>query len=131
MFSTLLEQIRPPERRQEILLDLGEIFPDDGIARDQHQFDRLGEIMLVLPETFAQQPPRAAAHHRAADFPAGNHTESWRRAARQCPPVGNQTTERESLSLQSDARKITLLLEPRRPAQLQSFRYICGHEHAN
>ena len=120
MFFISFQQARPPQRRQKILFDLGKFFSGDGIARDQHQFDRLGKFILVLPETFAQQPPRPAAHHRAADFAAGDDAQSRRRAVRQRMPVGDEAAQREPLSLLPHAREIALLLKPRRAAQPQA-----------
>ena len=55
------QQIRAVQRRQKILFHPGKFFPSDGIARDQNQFDRLREFMLMPPEAFAEQPPRPAA----------------------------------------------------------------------
>ena len=69
------DQSRSFQRRQKILFHAGKLFSGDGIARDQHQFHRLREFMLVQPEAFAEQPPRAAAGRRAADFFAGDHAE--------------------------------------------------------
>ena len=119
-FSLSFQQARPPQRRQEILFDLDKFFSGDGIPGDQHQFDRLGKFVLVLAETLAQQPPRPAAHHRAADFAAGDDAQSRRRALRQQMPVGDETTQREPLSLLPHTREITLLPKPRRSAQPQA-----------
>ena len=57
----------PSQGRQKILFHLGELASGNGIARDQHQFHRLGQFMLMLPETFPEQPPRAVAGDRAAN----------------------------------------------------------------
>ena len=119
------QQIRPFQRRQKILLHVGKLFPGDGIARDQNQLHRPGEFMLVQPETFAQQPPRAASFHRAADFPAGDDAEPGLAAVRQFVPIGNQATLRETLALLPDAREIAVLREPRGAAQ--AFRRFGGH----
>ena len=54
--------------RQKIFLNVREFFPGDGIPRDQNNFNGLRQFMLMLPETFAQQTPRAVALHRAADL---------------------------------------------------------------
>ena len=102
------------QRRQKILFNPGKIASGNRRPRDEHQFHRLLEFMLMLPETFAQQPPRAAAFDRASDFPAGDDAQIRRRAVRQAMPVGNETAQREPLSLLPHARKIALMLEPRR-----------------
>ena len=70
--------------------------------------------MLVLPETFAQQTPRAAAFDGAADFFARDDAQFWLRAVGQLMPVGNQTAKREALALLPDAREIAALLEAAR-----------------
>ena len=84
--------------------------------------------MLVLPETFTEQPPGAAAFHRAADFPARDHTELRRCAVRQTVPVGNEAALREPLSLLPHPRKITVLPESRVATQAQAFRRFGGHD---
>ena len=119
------QQVRPVKRRQEIPFHFGKIFSSDGITRDQHQFDRLGKVMLVQPETFAQQPPRPAARHRAANLAARYDAQLRRRAFRQSIPVGDETAQREPLSLLPHAGKIALLPEPGRPAQPQASGTRC------
>lgn len=68
--------------------------------------------MLVLPEAFAEQTPRAAALNRAADFFARDDTEFWRVASGQLVPVGDQAAERQPLALLPDAREIAALSKP-------------------
>jgi hypothetical protein len=84
--------------------------------------------MLMLPETFPQQPPRAIALHRAADFFARDDAQFWLRAFRQFLPVGDQTTEREPLPLLPDARKLSAPLDARGAAQ--TLRQCGGVRHA-
>ena len=115
-----LQQIRPVQRCQKIFFHLGEFFSGNGIARDQDQFHRLGQFMLVLPETFAEQPPGAAAFHRAADFPAGDDAQLGGDAVRQAVPVGDETALREPLALLPHAREIAVLTESQRAAQAQA-----------
>ena len=45
------------------------------MPRHEDEFHRLEQFMLMLPETFAEQSPRAAAFHRTADFAARDNTE--------------------------------------------------------
>ena len=117
-----LQQARALERGEKILFHGGKTFSGDGISRDQNEFHRLGKFVLMLPETFAQQPPRPVARDRAADFFARDHAQFWARAGRQFVPVGDQTAEREAFPAQPDARKIAALREPRLAAQAQALR---------
>jgi hypothetical protein len=76
--------------------------------------------MLVLPETFPEQTPRAAAFHRAANFAARDDAQSRRRAVRQAMPVGDEATERQTLALLPHAREIPVLSEARGAVQPQA-----------
>ena len=73
--------------------------------------------MLVLPEGFAEQPPRAAPFHRAADFFARDHAKFGRRAVGQPVPIGDEAALREPFALLPDASEIAALREPRGAAQ--------------
>ena len=84
--------------------------------------------MLMLPETFPQQPPGAITLHCAADFFARHDSQFWLGTLRQPLPVGNQTTQRQPLALLPDAREFTALLNPRGAAQ--AFRQFGGRGHA-
>ena len=55
--------------------------------------------MLVPPESFAEQPPRAASFDRAADFFAGDHAEPGRAAIGQLVPIGDEAALREPFAL--------------------------------
>jgi hypothetical protein len=83
--------------------------------------------MLMLPETFTQQTPRAAAFRCVADFFARDHAKFWRRAVGQPVPVGNETAEHEPLALLPDAREIAALREARGAVEPQAFRRFGGH----
>ena len=76
--------------------------------------------MLVLAETFAEQPPGAVAGHGIADFFAGDHAEPGRFAGRQLAPVGNEAAEHEAFPGLPDARETVALREPRGAAQTQA-----------
>ena len=76
--------------------------------------------MLMLPETFPEQTPRAAAFHRAANFAARDDAELRRRAVWQAVPVGDETAERQTLALLPHAREIPVLPESRVAAQTQA-----------
>ena len=88
--------------------------------RDQHQFHRLGQFMLMLPETFAQQPPRPVAGDRVADAFARDHAQFRRCAVRQALPVGDQAAQRQPFALLPHPRKIAVLTESRGAAQPQA-----------
>ena len=85
--------------------------------------------MLMLAETFTEQPPGAAALDGAADFPAGDDPEFWRRPVRQPVPVGDETALHQALALLPHPHEIAVLSESRVAAQTQAFRHF-GHEHA-
>ena len=59
----------------------------------QHQFHRFGQLMLVPPETFAEQPPGAAAGHGSADLFAGHNAEFGSGAVWKQVPVGDQAAQ--------------------------------------
>jgi hypothetical protein len=124
----VFQKARAPQRRQKILFHLGEFFPGNRISRHEDEFHRLGQFMLVLSEAFAEQPPGAAPFHRAADFPARDHTEPWRCADGQPVPVGDETALRKPLSLLPHPREIAVLPESRVAAQAQAFRRFGGHD---
>ena len=84
--------------------------------------------MLMLPETFPQQPPGAITLHRAANLFARDDSQFWFGALRQPLPVGDETTQRETLALLPDACEFTALLNPRGAAQ--AFRQFGWRGHA-
>jgi hypothetical protein len=84
--------------------------------------------MLMLPETFPQQTPRAIAFDRAADLLAGNDSQFRLRSSRQPLPVGDETTEHNPLALLPDACEITTRPDTRGAAQ--AFRRVDGRGHA-
>ena len=116
------DQPCPFQGRQIVLLHVGKFFPGDRVAGDQDDFDRLRELVLVQPETFAEQPAGAAADGRAADFLAGDDAKPGRGAVRQPAPVCDEAAEREPFPPLPDAHEIAVLREPRRAAQAQAFR---------
>ncbi len=122
MLMFFIAQTRAAQRGEKILFHPGKSFSGNRIARDQNQFHRLREFMLMPPETFAEQPPGAAAVRRVADFFAGDDAEPGRGAVGQLVPVGDEAAEREPFALLPDAREIAALREPRRAAQAQAFR---------
>jgi len=72
--NSVFKQARPAERGEKVPLHAGKIFLHNRVARDQNNFHRLGEFMLVQTETFAEQPAGAAAGGRVANFFAGHDT---------------------------------------------------------
>ena len=73
--------------------------------------------MLMLPETFPEQPPRAAAGDRVADAFARNNPQFRRGTIRQAMPIGDETTEHQTLALLPHAHEIAVLSEARGAAQ--------------
>ena len=125
---SIFQKLRAVQRRQKILFHLRKFFSGDGIARDQNQFHRLRELMLMLPETFPQQTPRAVTLDCTADFFARDNAQFRLRAVRQPLPVGDETTQDKSLTLLADARKIAARPDARGAAQ--TFRRFSGRRHA-
>ena len=76
--------------------------------------------MLMQPETFAEQPPRAAAGDRVADALACDDAELRRCAIRQAVPVGDETAERQAFALLPHAREIPVLPKSQVAAQTQA-----------
>ena len=120
--SSHLQQARALERGEKILLHAIKTFSRDGVARHQNKFKRVGELVLVPPETFPQQPPRPAAGDRAANFLTRDHAQFWPRTWRQFIPVENQAAQRKTFPLLAEARKIAALREPRFAAKKQALR---------
>ena len=83
--------------------------------------------MLMLPETFPQQTPRAIALHGSADFFTRHDAQFWFRPVRQPLPVGDEAAEREPLALLPDACKFAALLDARGAAQ--AFQQFSGRRH--
>jgi hypothetical protein len=74
----------------------------------------------MLPETFAEQPPGAAAGDGVADAFAGDDAKFRRRAVRQALPVGDETAQRQAFALLPHPRKITVLTKSQGAAQPQA-----------
>ena len=121
-FTSVFQQLGTVQCGEKILFHSGKIFLDDGIARHQNQIDRLRQIMLVQPETFAKQSPGAAAGRRIADFFAGDNTEFRTFTFGKFGPIRNETAQNEPFSPLPDAREIAVLREPRRATQAQAWR---------
>ena len=119
---SVFEQLRAVQRGEKILFHSGKIFLRNRVARDQNEFHRRREFVLMLPETFAEQPPGAAAGHRAADFFAGDDAEFRRLTIGKLAPVGDEAAQNEPFSPLPDAREIAALCEPRGAAQAQALR---------
>lgn len=119
---SVFQQTRAFQHREKIFFHVRKKFSRNGIARDQNQFHRLRQFMLMQAETFAEQTPGAAALRRAADFFARDDAEFGRGTGRQLVPVGDEAAEGEAFALLPDARKIAALREPRTAAKAQAFR---------
>jgi len=115
------------ESRKKVLFDIREFSSGNGIAGDQHQFNRLRQLMLMQPETFAEQAAGAIPFDGSANFATGNHAQFRRGAFWQAVPIGDQTALREALALLPDAREIAALLESSSATQAQAFRRFGGH----
>ena len=114
------QQFRAVQCREKILLHFRKRPAGDGIPRDQNDFDRLCQFVLMLPETFPQQPPGAIPLDGPADFFARDDAQFRFGPVRQPLPVGDETTEREAPALLPDARELAALLNPRGAAQAQA-----------
>jgi len=121
------QQICPPQRRQKILFHLGKTTAGNRSPGNQHEFNRLGDFVLVDPKRFAEQTPGPAALRSIANPAAGDDAEPRGRAGRQPMPVGNQTTQRQPFTLLPHACEITVLPETRFASQSQAFRRFGGH----
>src|SRR5579859_3820573 len=78
--------------------------------------------MLMLPETFTEQPAGPVALHRAADLLGGHHAEHEGGPVGEGLPVGDETAEDEALALLADPGEIAALCQARCTAQTQAFR---------
>jgi hypothetical protein len=124
----LFQQTGTPQCRQIILFHFRKSPSGDRIPCDQNDFNGLCQFVLMLPETFPQQTPRAVSLHCPANFFARDDAQFRFRAVRQPLPVGDETAERKPLSLLPDAREIAALLDARGAAQ--AFRRCGGRGHA-
>ena len=120
--ASVFEQLRAVQRGEKIFFHPGKIFLHNRVARDQNEFHRRRELMLMLAETFAEQSAGAAAGGRITDFFAGDDAELGRGTVRQFVPVRDETTDDEPLPALAHAREIAVLREPRRTAKAQAFR---------
>ena len=84
--------------------------------------------MLMLPETFPQQPPGAITLDGASNLFARHDPQLWLRTLRQSLPVGDETTKCKTLPLLPDARELAALLNPR--GATQAFRRFGVRGHA-
>ena len=121
-FTSVFQELGAVQRGEKILFHPGKILLHDGIARHQNQIHRRREIMLMQPETFAEQPTGAAAGRRVADFFAGDHAELRLFTVGKLGPIRDETAQNEPFPPLPDARKIAALREPRRAAQTQALR---------
>ncbi len=69
-----LDQSRLTEGREDIAFNPGEIFFFDGITRDEHKIEWLGEFVLMLPIRFAEQTFGATADDSVTNFFADHYT---------------------------------------------------------
>src|SRR3981081_2696272 len=63
--TPFVQQSRFAQGCQKILFDFGEFFIRNGLPGNQHEVQRLRQLMLMKAERLAQQPPGAVAHHCA------------------------------------------------------------------
>jgi hypothetical protein len=124
----LFQQGRPPQRCQKILFDFGEIASGNRRTGNKDEFNRLHKFMLMQPETFAEQTPRATAFNRAADAFARDNAQLWFRPIGQLIPIGDEAAQRKALTLLPHARKVAALLKPHGAAQPQAFRRFGKHD---
>jgi hypothetical protein len=124
----LFQQTGTPQCCQIVLLHFCKRPAGNGIAGDQNDLDRLCQFILMLPETFPQQTPRAVPFHGTANFFTRDDAQFRLRPFRQSLPVGDETAQNEPLTLLPDAREITTRPDARGAAQ--AFRYFGGRGHA-
>ena len=77
---SVFEQTRTAEHGEKILFDSGKILLGNRVARDQNQFHRPREFMLMQPEALAQQAAGTTALHSPTDFLTGYHSKLGRDA---------------------------------------------------
>jgi hypothetical protein len=114
-------------RGQKIHFHLRAALSRDGRTRDQHEIDRLLEIVLMLAKNFAHEPASARTRHGIADFARSNDTEP--EVPLPCvliraPPIEYQATFDDALPFQARAPKFPASLQPlclREPERLTDW----------
>ncbi len=112
------------------MFHIGQFFPDDRIARDQHDGDRLSQIMLVQSKGFTQEPSGAGADGGFPDFPASNQPYAAWRSRRQRHPIHDQAALHRPLPLVSNEGEFPFLLQAHGPRQAEADRPIGSHDPA-
>ena len=125
-FTSDFQQPRAAHGAQKIFFHVRQTLAGDGIARDQDEFHRWRDLVLVQPETFPEQPPGAVADDGTTDLFAGDHAEFQRFAVRKPVPVRDQAAEHQAFAFLPHAHKITVLGEPPIAAQAQARRAGAG-----
>jgi len=115
-----LHEASAPEGGEVIFLHLGKGFAGDGIARDEDDVHGLRKIMLVQPETFAQEAAGAGTFHGATDLLAGDHTEPGVRPGGKLLPVGDEAALGQPFASLSHPGKVATLGQSRGTAQAET-----------
>ncbi len=68
--------------------------------------------MLMLAESFAEQPARAGSFRRTANLATRDDTDSRDFIRRAFEPVQNETTARDAATLRLEAGEVAAELEP-------------------
>jgi hypothetical protein len=105
--ASSLQQSRFPKRCQKILLHVGKALSRYGWPRYQHQFDWLGQFMLMQPKSLPQEAPRTASGNRPANPGRSYHPESRGPFSGKLFPVGNQDAVGQALAIPAHAREVS------------------------
>lgn len=93
------------EASAKVVNHRGQGLSRNGRPGDEDEDEALAEPVLFQAEGLAQETPGAASLDRAADPPAGHHTECGRLAVRVLQPIGDETAAGPPLPTGSDARE--------------------------
>jgi hypothetical protein len=114
-------------RAQKIHFHVRAGFASDGRTRDEHQIDRLLEIVLMLAKDFAHEPASARTRHGIADFARSNDTQAeipLPCVLIRAPPIEYQATFDDALAFAARALKFPASLQPlclREPERLTAW----------
>jgi hypothetical protein len=114
-------------RGQKIHFHLRAGFSRDGRTRDEHEVDRLLEIVLMLAKNFAHEPASPRTRDGIADFTRSNDAEAefpLPCVLIRAPPIEYQATFDDPLAFQARAPKFPASLQPlclREPERLTDW----------
>jgi hypothetical protein len=128
-FTSLLnpQQTRFPQNCQKIVLNIGKAFSDDRTSRDEHHIYRVREAVLVQPKAFSQQASGPVSDNRASNAGRSDDAQTGMGWCRKRPPVGNETTDCQSLAFLAQTFEVPSMLNPLGSAESQSASCVGGH----